>query len=63
MGHSVTAYEGDWATNQALYAGGTGFSLKFTKPGVYKYRCYYHGVVKDGECTGMCGVVKVKKPD
>ena len=59
--HSVTAWAGDWNLNQALYAGND-FKLQFTKVGVYKYRCYYHGDIVNGKCVGMCGKVKVSLP-
>lgn len=48
----------NWMSLKALHPGTT-VKKTFRKPGKYFYRCPIHSTVVDGECAGMCGLVKV----
>ena len=60
--HTVTAYRGDWNKNTTLKPGEQ-TSKRFRKRGVYKYRCVPHSAMVEGKCKGMCGTIKVVRPD
>ncbi|WP_274363193.1 plastocyanin/azurin family copper-binding protein [Paenibacillus thermotolerans] len=49
-----TAFDGTGFTNSGIMMPGTKYSLKFTKPGTYKYECYLHSGSK---MTGTIVVV------
>ncbi|MEO8449579.1 MAG: right-handed parallel beta-helix repeat-containing protein [Gemmatimonadota bacterium] len=57
--HNATATDGSWKTADLVaHSGedGRGADMSFDKPGVYRYRCSYHGT-PDGK--GMSGVLVV----
>jgi plastocyanin len=57
--HNAVAADGSWSTGGAKgpdLAPGAEQDLTFSKPGIYRYYCTYHGT-KDGK--GMAGVVVV----
>lgn len=56
--HTVTAYGGNWDTNERLNPGDK-LRIKFGSAGTYLYRCKLHSTLSDGNCSGMCGKVKV----
>lgn len=60
--HTVTAYRGNWSKNSTV-ASGARTSFKFTRAGTYLYRCVQsgHSSLSNGECTGMCGKVRVTR--
>lgn len=57
--HNVSAY-GGWSYKLTLNAGQSG-GRRFQSNGVFKYRCTIgsHSQLSGGNCTGMCGVIKV----
>jgi len=58
--HNLTAYGSNWSKRVTLGPGertGKGFR----RTGRYKYYCTIHGHRADGECHGMCGVVRVAR--
>lgn len=59
--HTVTAYGGNWDYNKNLSAGER-VTRKFRRRGTFKFFCRFHGDVRNGQCTGMCGKVKVHRP-
>lgn len=59
--HDVTAYGGNWDKYAFLEPGET-TSKRFRKVGRYKYRCSIHSTLDNGECNGMCGVIRVVRP-
>lgn len=56
--HTVTAYGGNWRNDDRLDPGDR-LRIKFGSKGVYRYRCKLHSTLSDGNCSGMCGKVKV----
>lgn len=50
-----TVYDGTTLVNSGVLFPGTSFSLQFTKPGVYTYRCLFHD-----DTEGMIGTVIVQ---
>ncbi len=56
--HTVTAYGGGWKKDTTLSSGST-TSFKFKKAGTFLFRCKLHSTLSNGECSGMCGSVKV----
>jgi len=56
--HTVTAYAGNWSKNTTIHPGDS-TSFTFNHTGRFKYYCTIHGNVSGGNCTGMCGVVRV----
>ncbi len=56
--HNVTAYGGNWSKSTVLAPGDT-TSKRFRKKGTYKYYCSFHGSVENGQCSGMCGRIRV----
>jgi plastocyanin len=66
--HSVVAYGGNWSKN-TLIASGENTSRRFRRVGLYKFRCTIgagtaaaHSRLQDGQCSGMCGRVRVRRP-
>ena len=63
--HHVTAWEGKWDAAEHLDMGSK-VTLRFKKPGVYKYWCDILGhadivfVGTERVCVGMCGVIRVE---
>ena len=56
--HTVTAYGGNWETDDRLNPGDK-LRIKFGSKGTYLYRCKLHSTMSNGNCNGMCGKVKV----
>jgi plastocyanin len=56
--HTVTAYGGNWLFNRALPFGAT-VLRRFTRPGIYRFRCRIHSSLVNGRCVGMCGRIVV----
>jgi plastocyanin len=56
--HTVTAYGGGWSKD-ARFGPGESVRAKFGRTGTYRYRCKLHSTLSDGNCSGMCGKVKV----
>ena len=56
--HTVTAYGGKWENDDRLNPGDK-LRIKFGSKGTYLYRCKLHSTLSDGNCSGMCGKVKV----
>jgi plastocyanin len=55
--HTVTAY-GGWNKNTMINEGQQ-TSKTFKNKGTYKYRCEFHSELSGGQCSGMCGKIKV----
>jgi plastocyanin len=65
--HTVTAYRGRWSKN-TLIGPGERTARRFRRAGLYKFRCTInsgtpaaHSTVQDGQCSGMCGRVRVRR--
>lgn len=56
--HTVTAYGGNWSYNQQLHMGSS-VSRRFSMSGTFRFYCRRHGSVSGGNCSGMCGKVRV----
>ena len=56
--HTVTAYGGGWSYNRQLHPG-TSVSRRFRHRGIFKFRCTIHSTLSGGNCSGMCGRVRV----
>lgn len=56
--HTVTAYTGRWRKSTTIARGAT-TSFTFRSAGVYKFRCLFHSILRNGVCSGMCGKVVV----
>jgi plastocyanin len=56
--HTVRAYGGNWTFSERLSAGESA-SRRFRQRGTYRFFCSIHGDVIAGNCTGMCGRVRV----
>jgi plastocyanin len=56
--HTVTSWSSNWSKDTTLQAGGS-TSRVFNSRGTYKFRCRFHSTVSGGQCSGMCGTVKV----
>lgn len=56
--HTITSASNNWTKSTRL-APGDSSSKRFRQTGRYKFRCLEHSVMVDGQCDGMCGVVKV----
>lgn len=56
--HTVTSYGGGWKKDTKLATNGS-TSFKFRKSGTYLFRCKLHSTLSNGQCSGMCGSVKV----
>ena len=59
--HTVTAYGGRWTFNRSL-PDGSSVRHRFTKTGVFRFRCTIHSQLVNGKCQGMCGKVVVRVP-
>lgn len=60
--HDFKPYKGPWPSKEEVWLyEGESVTRKFKKPGKYFYRCVVHSEMDNGECTGMCGVVRVTK--
>ena len=57
--HTVTAYGGRWTFNRSL-PDGSSVRQRFTKTGVFRFRCTIHSQIVNGKCQGMCGKVVVR---
>ncbi|HEV3472134.1 MAG TPA: plastocyanin/azurin family copper-binding protein [Actinomycetota bacterium] len=63
--HHITAWDGKWDAEEHLDAGAE-VTLRFKKPGTYRYWCDIVGhadIVSVGPervCVGMCGVITVE---
>jgi plastocyanin len=56
--HTVRAYGGNWSFSERLREGES-VSRRFRRRGSYRFFCSIHGNVAGGDCTGMCGRVRV----
>ena len=56
--HTVRAYGGNWTFSERINAGES-VSRRFRRAGTYRFFCSIHGNVSGGDCTGMCGRVRV----
>ena len=56
--HTVRAYDGNWTFSERLSPGESA-SRRFRQRGTYRFFCSIHGNVAGGDCTGMCGRVRV----
>lgn len=56
--HTVRAYGGNWTFSKRI-AAGESVSHRFRRTGTYRFFCSIHGNVSGGDCTGMCGRVRV----
>lgn len=66
--HTVTAYRGRWSKDTRIEPGER-TRKRFRRRGVYKFRCTIgdgtplaHSTLEDGDCSGMCGTVRVRRP-
>jgi plastocyanin len=59
--HTVTAYGGNWFYDKTL-SGGENAIKRFRRRGRFKFRCRFHSDLKQGECSGMCGRIRVRRP-
>ena len=56
--HTVRAYGGNWTFSERIN-GGESVSRRFRRSGTFRFFCSIHGDVSGGDCTGMCGRVRV----
>jgi plastocyanin len=56
--HTVRAYGGNWTFSERINAGES-VSHRFRRSGTFRFFCSIHGDVSGGDCTGMCGRVRV----
>ena len=56
--HTVRAYGGNWTFSERINAGES-VSHRFRRTGTFRFFCSIHGNVSGGDCTGMCGRVRV----
>ena len=56
--HNVRAYGGNWTFSKQLNQGEAA-SKRFRQRGSYRFFCSIHGDVVGGQCSGMCGRVRV----
>ena len=56
--HTVTSSSSNWSKNTTIQ-NGQSTSRTFSSKGTYKFRCRFHSSVSGGQCSGMCGSVKV----
>ena len=54
----MRAYGGNWTFSERINAGET-VSHRFRRTGTFRFFCSIHGNVSGGDCTGMCGRVRV----
>ncbi|MGH2819080.1 MAG: cupredoxin domain-containing protein [Actinomycetota bacterium] len=58
--HTVTSYGRRGSLDRTL-SPGEAFRKRFRRRGRFKYRCEFHSNVQNGDCSGMCGVVRVRR--
>lgn len=56
--HTVRAYGGNWTFSKQIDKGEV-VSRRFRQRGTFRFFCSIHGTVTAGQCTGMCGRVRV----
>ena len=56
--HTIHSYGGNWSFSRTLNSG-TSRTRTFNSTGTFKFYCTIHGNVSGGQCTGMCGKVRV----
>ncbi|MEX1264663.1 MAG: hypothetical protein WEE66_12165 [Actinomycetota bacterium] len=56
--HTVRAYGGNWRFSRQLSQGGS-VGRRFRQRGTYRFFCSVHGSVISGQCSGMCGRIRV----
>lgn len=56
--HTVTSYSSNWSKNTTINTGQS-TSRVFSSKGTFKFRCRFHSSVSGGQCSGMCGSVRV----
>jgi plastocyanin len=56
--HIVRAYGGNWTFSERL-SPGESTARRFRQRGTYRFFCSIHGNVAGGDCSGMCGRVRV----
>jgi len=56
--HTVRAYGGGWTFSERI-SQGESVARRFRQRGTYRFFCSIHGNVSGGNCTGMCGRVRV----
>ena len=56
--HTVTSYGAGWSIDRTI-SQGERTSFTFNNSGTFRYVCEIHGNVVGGNCTGMCGKVRV----
>ena len=58
--HNIVAYSSNWNYKHTLLAG-QAVTRRFASKGTFKYRCTVqnHSNLSGGNCSGMCGVIKV----
>jgi len=59
--HNVKSYGGNWTYNKTI-SSGEAVTKKFRRTGVFKFRCRFHSTLNNGQCSGMCGKVRVHNP-
>ena len=56
--HTVTAFGGGWSKDTRITEGET-TRKTFNSTGTFKFRCTIHSGLSSGNCSGMCGRVRV----
>jgi len=56
--HNVYSYGANWSFGVPL-AEGRSTKHRFSRRGVYRFRCTLHSTLVNGACNGMCGSVRV----
>lgn len=57
--HTVRAWGGNWSFSERLRPGES-TARRFRARGTFRFFCSIHGSVVGGECSGMCGRVRVR---
>jgi plastocyanin len=58
--HNIRAYGGNWRYRKSL-GPGTTRSRRFRRRGTFKFRCAIHSSISSGQCSGMCGRIRVRR--
>jgi plastocyanin len=58
--HTVTAYGTNWTFNRNLPSGAVTRRI-FRRAGTFRFRCTIHSTLTNGQCSGMCGKVIVRR--
>jgi plastocyanin len=58
--HNIRSYGGNWRYRRSL-GPGTRRSKRFRRRGNFKFRCSIHSSLSNGQCSGMCGRVRVRR--